>query len=69
MEMNKPELKPCPFCGGEATMKSTITLFPNNGKEVVFVECINGCAMGKIVPESVKYCAAQIAAQNWNRRK
>ena len=58
------ELKPCPFCGGEAKMRIE-TAF---GRSSVTIECENCGARCGYVNESVAYCATDKAAENWNRR-
>ena len=58
----KPELKPCPFCGGEPEY---IT-----GKTHGFVRCKNlmcGCA-GPAMPISDTYAAMPEAIKKWNTR-
>jgi Lar family restriction alleviation protein len=48
------ELKPCPFCGGEATLKEI------KGRWAVY--CLSGCAGTQIFNEKQKPVEA------WNRR-
>lgn len=55
------KLKPCPFCGGEAELKST--------NYFSVVKC-KGCRVsGPVAKISVEYCANDKAAESWNRRK
>lgn len=62
--MQSIELKPCPFCSGNAKMRID-TAF---GRSEVTVECENCGARCGYVKESVAYCATEKAAANWNRR-
>lgn len=55
------ELKPCPFCGGDAT-----TVFYTG---YIYVSCENCGATSEMVKVSKEYCAAEKeAAEAWNRR-
>lgn len=61
----KIELKPCPFCGGEAYLKySDIAMVA----EWVGVRCKKCNAGGGKKDASVEYCAVEKAAEFWNRR-
>ena len=53
----KPKLKPCPFCGGEATFKSTADPFPHGSV---------GCAKRKAYMGWVTDPRQTVA--KWNRR-
>lgn len=63
--MMETELKPCPFCGGQAELRKTL------GRENYFVRCKNMCAItcgrhninGKWRPISQNE-----AIELWNRR-
>lgn len=59
------KLKPCPFCGGTATLLKggACTLNP-----FVYVKC-NGCGVTtKEVYIVAEYCANDKAVEVWNRR-
>lgn len=64
------ELKPCPFCGGEAkekTFRSEQTIFCRS-RTFIYYECERCEARTKAFPESVEYGAKAKAAEAWNRR-
>lgn len=54
------KLKPCPFCGGEATCIQESTL----GGQIIlyFVECDDCCA------RSDRFMKNSVAIEAWNRR-
>lgn len=59
--MSEIELKPCPFCGGEAR-------FASESDTVVFVTCKKCHVETRGVGVSAYYCANDIAAKLWNDR-
>ena len=67
--MKTPDLKPCPFCGGEAKLKQDIR-YPRPAckpKEAFEVVCQNwDCIIG-FVDEHYKLTAKE-AVEAWNRR-
>lgn len=58
--MTKRELKPCPFCGGEAK-------FENFGYQV-YIKCTKCKATSATFLSRVDYCAVDEVAKAWNRR-
>ena len=62
----KIELKPCPFCGGEARLEYVLT-----GYRKYYVYCSNfDCGVRtKFVEVSGDYAAKEKAATIWNRRE
>ena len=56
----KPELKPCPFCGGEAVARPNL---PTYGCEVMYYVFCGKC----LVRTQLKWTAEQ-AIEVWNRR-
>lgn len=65
--IEKQELKPCPFCGGEARVTQwRDTLSPNT----TWIECINPEC--QVMTDSFHHKdhnkARELAAQVWNRR-
>lgn len=62
--MSDIKLKPCPFCGGKAEfIEGCITC-----KTTIAVRCTNCNVKTESHPESVNYCAREIAMTEWNRR-
>lgn len=58
-----PELRLCPFCGGEAVV------YKENGDEMVSIACSEcGCGTAYISGASSTEKKIEIAAQDWNRR-
>lgn len=63
--MKKPNLKPCPFCGGKARLLCTDK--GNDGGYFAFVKCVCGCCSGVyhgFAPQNLK----RRAVRAWNRR-
>ena len=60
--MNDTKLKPCPFCGGEATMK--VTQHIPNGLDYT-PQCLDPYCCGRITK---KWQDRDVAAYAWNRR-
>lgn len=60
LTMNKPKLKPCPFCGARAIM---VRPFGFDKITTYHVECALGCC--KTFPTAT----AESAVAKWNRRK
>ena len=60
--MKTPDLKPCPFCGGEATL-----MYSLNGKES-YVKCY-GCEVSTTMYKGIDQENSEKAAvMAWNRR-
>jgi Lar family restriction alleviation protein len=60
------ELKPCPFCGGEASIgKSSLSSSGDNYYFVNCTECLS--ATNHLVPESAPY-TEKMAIEAWNTR-
>jgi hypothetical protein len=63
-----PELKPCPFCGGEVKIGGgqedwTPTWYdPDSGGDPYFIACNCGCTF------EIGYVEAWEIAEAWNRR-
>ena len=60
--MKIPELKPCPFCGGEATMR--ITKHIPRGLEYT-PQCSDPSCAGRLTK---KWLEKDVAVYAWNRR-
>ena len=58
------ELKPCPFCGGEAEIAEGTF----DGKSTSYVKCKKCWARGEFFFLSPKYASNQKAVEAWNRR-
>ncbi len=58
--MKSEELKPCPFCGGEAAIVYDINS--------VYVKCIKCHCQTIAMVSSVTYCAQDCVTERWNRR-
>lgn len=58
------ELKPCPFCGGEAE----ISKGRFDGKDTSYVMCKKCEAWGEFFFVSPKYASNERAIKAWNRR-
>ena len=61
------KLKPCPFCGGKATIRKVLSVSGSlassaTGYGGYFVMCCN------CMTTSNNYSTAEICAEHWNRR-
>lgn len=61
--MKDIELKPCPFCGGEAELNKSFT---NNWS--AYVMCSDCSARTALFVQSIDWCANDEAVKAWNRR-
>ncbi len=59
-----PELRKCPFCGGEAIIKMTAQL----SLPCVYVECSECGVRTDGITISAEYCANDKVTDAWNRR-
>lgn len=77
--MEKPELKPCPFCGGTVEMSGepefkTMIYCRDRRAGGFFIECECGCQLGyqgsqdDLDLEFGKFSSAEEAATAWNKR-
>ena len=64
------ELKPCPFCGGEASMESGRYQLDDGMHAFAHVECLScgACGSGFTEAESTFEEVELLAADAWNRR-
>lgn len=62
---NSEQLKPCPFCGGEAEFYMGSYSACTN---YVVVKCRKCNAKTEEITGSVAYCAKDVARDLWNRR-
>ena len=64
------ELKPCPFCGGEAEEKTFLTAGTAfvSSKHAIQIVCKSCRAESTFFKESVHYSARDKAIEAWNRR-
>ena len=70
MQATEIELKPCPFCGGQAELVTGYQehiLFYDT--KYVYVRCKNCKAETDSVNLSAYYSAKDKAIENWNRRE
>ena len=58
------ELKPCPFCGGEAELSGGCF----DGESTSYVMCKKCASQGEFFFVSPKYASAEKAIKAWNRR-
>ena len=58
------ELKPCPFCGGEAELSEGRF----DGKNTSYVMCKRCASQGEFFFVSPRYASAEKAIEAWNRR-
>jgi len=64
--MNNVELKPCPFCGGEAK----VTMTHDNIGWMYGVACRDvGCVLGEIWRGPDTFASERLAKKYWNTRK
>lgn len=62
--MTEIKLKPCPFCGGKAEFETNVNVL----YKTIWV-CCKKCKVNTMNFESDLYsCAAEKAAEAWNRR-
>lgn len=64
------ELKPCPFCGGEASMESGIYDLGDVTYAFAHVECLScvACGSGFTEADSPVEMVGHLASEAWNRR-
>ena len=62
------ELKPCPFCGGEAEIRAGGN-GGFNAPKLAFVQCRLCGAKTANIPVSADYAAKDEAANYWNQRE
>lgn len=60
---DKIELKPCPFCGGEARLEKDY-----DGGWSAFVMCDKCLARTGLISANIRYCANDKAIEVWNNR-
>ena len=61
------ELKPCPFCGGEAELKEKEYAMIGH-KVQAYVRCKVCGTTSNYFSENIAYCANEKAIEAWNRR-
>ena len=64
-ELEEPQLKPCPFCGGEAEMQTS--QIENRNDYAYSISCIDKQCIGAIVGYR-SYWVKNKAIEAWNRR-
>ena len=59
------ELKPCPFCGGEAKLYNQKVV---GGYDYSYVQCKKCHIQTACYDISTDYCSSEMATEDWNRR-
>lgn len=62
------QLKPCPFCGGEAELKKDSYYAGAVKVERVYCRCSNCGIATRIYGPSIDYCATDRVIKVWNTR-
>ena len=62
------ELKPCPFCGGEAELKKDSYTFGIEKIGRVYCRCLNCGIVTPVYEASLDYCAVNKVIEVWNTR-
>ena len=58
----KPDLRPCPFCGGEAEILAVPGYYDQGKQSAWVVKCTAGCC------NQMPHTSKQAALEAWNRR-
>lgn len=72
--MNETELKPCPFCGGEAKVYTESCAYANGGRDYFYPSCKSEGCPGVMVPDdefrfnTIMAETGKEAISIWNKR-
>ena len=68
--MNKPKIKSCPFCGGEANLFFDVAngIFNIKEKQAVMITCLKCGVRTPRIIEDAEYCAVDKVKEIWEKR-